>query len=158
MADSDSDEDALFEKWNRQKYVNFSAAVAATTYHEDLDDAGQQTVNTSEDVRDVLFILVATSEILKRCTNFTVDEFYELGHHLSPVLYMTARSAGNLCKGAGRPPKLSAQQHILNTLMYLKHVNTVHYEDFQWNLSKGSVSDDVIFDFSVINTVLAHEI
>jgi hypothetical protein len=113
-------------------YVNFSAAFAATTSHEDLNDYGQQPVSTSEDVRNVLSMLVSTSEILKRRINVTV-EFYQLGHHLSPVLYLTARSAGNLRKGAGRPPKLSVQQHILNTLMYLKHVNTVHYEAFQWN-------------------------
>jgi hypothetical protein len=105
----------------------------------------QQSVNGSEGVRDVLARLVATPDIFKRLTNFSVDEFNELCNKLVPVLEMTARSTGDLIKGAGRPPKLSAQQHILNTLMYLKHDNTVHFEAFQWNWSKSSLSDDVLF-------------
>jgi hypothetical protein len=158
MAYSDSDEDELFEMWKRQTLFLFSAAIAAVASHEDLEVAGQQSVKNSEGVRDVLSKLVATPVIFERLTSFTVDEFYELCHNLSPVLDLTARSTGNISKGAGRPPKLSAKQRILNTLMYLKHVNTVHYEDFQWNWSKSSVRDAVLFVCSVINTVLAHEI
>jgi hypothetical protein len=106
----------------------------------------------------VLSKLVATPVIFKRLKNFTVDELYELCHHLSPVLDLTARSTGNVSEGAGRQPKIYKQQRILNTLMYLKHVNTVYYEAFQWNWSKTSVKDDVLFVCSVMNTVLAHEI
>jgi hypothetical protein len=53
---------------------------------------------------------------------------------------------------------MSPQQRVLNALMYLKHENTVHYEAFQWNWAKSSVSDDAFFVCSVINSVLANEI
>jgi hypothetical protein len=86
------------------------------------------------------------------------DEQDELCNKLGPVLDMTARSTGDIIKRAGRPAKLSAQQRILNALMYLKHDNTVSFEAFQWDWSKSSVSDDVLFVCPVINTVLAHEI
>lgn len=158
MADSDSDDDVLFAIWNKQTHFLISAAAAATSSHDDMEATVQQSVNGSEGVRDVLARLVATPVIFKRLTNFSVDEFNELCNKLVPVLDMTARSTGDLIKGAGRPPKLSAQQRILNTLMYLKHDNTVHFEAFQWNWSKSSLSDDVLFVCSVINTVLAHEI
>jgi hypothetical protein len=53
---------------------------------------------------------------------------------------------------------MSTQQRVLNVLMYLKHDNTVHYEAFQWNWAKSSVSYDALFVCSVINVVLANEI
>jgi DDE superfamily endonuclease len=53
---------------------------------------------------------------------------------------------------------MSSQQRTLNALMYLKHDNTVHYEAFQWNWAKSSISDDALFIYSVINVVLANDI
>jgi hypothetical protein len=42
--------------------------------------------------------------------------------------------------------------------VYLKHDNTVHYDSFQWNRAKSSVSINALFVCSVINIVMAHEI
>jgi hypothetical protein len=98
MIDSDSDDDVLFEIWNKQTQLFISAAVAATSSHELVDAAGQQSVNGSERVRDVLARLVATPVIFRRLTNFSVDEFYELCNKLGPVLDMTARFTGDIIK------------------------------------------------------------
>jgi DDE superfamily endonuclease len=70
----------------------------------------------------------------------------------------TARSTGKFRVCCGRPSKMSSQQRVLNALMYLKHDNTVHFEAFQWNWAKSSVSDDASFVCSVINAVLGNEI
>ena len=87
-------------------------------------------VNTSEVVRDVLSKFVSAPVIFKRLTKFTVDEFYELCHHLSHVLHLKARSTGDLSSGAGCQNYIR-KQRILNTLVYLEHVNTVLNETFQ---------------------------
>jgi hypothetical protein len=150
MADSDSDDDVLFEILNRQAQFIISAAVPLTSSHEELEDSVHQSVNASEGVRDLLARLAAPPAIFKRLSNVTVEEFNEFCNQLGPVLYMTARSTGDLSKGAGRPPKLPAQQRILNTLLYLKHDNTVHYDAFQWNWSKSSLSDDILLVFPAL--------
>jgi hypothetical protein len=41
MIDSDSENDVLFEIWNKQTQLFIAAAVAATSRHEDRDAAGQ---------------------------------------------------------------------------------------------------------------------
>jgi DDE superfamily endonuclease len=151
MTDSESDEMDEFQSWNRTANQLISVGTVAATYSSfaDKQRGSQQSVNPEVGVRDILGNMASTPAIFRTLTNFTVSEFTELWMLVCATLDITARSTGEVNRGAGRKSKLISQQRLLNTLVYLKHDNTVNYESFNWNWARSSVSDDVLFVCSV---------
>jgi hypothetical protein len=160
MTDSESDEMDEFQSWNRTAHLLISVGTVAATYSSFADEqrGSQQSVNPEVGVRDIFGNMASTPAIFRTLTNFTVSEFTELCMLVCPTLDIKARSTGEVNRGAGRKSKLTSQQRLLNTLLYLKHDNTVNYESFNWNWARSYVSDDVLFVCSVINIVMASEI
>jgi hypothetical protein len=158
MNGSDEDEDHLL-MWNQHTQVMLAAAAVMTSDGETVNAEGQwQSVNPGIGVRDVLCSMSVTPVIFKRLTNFSLDEFNDLCAQVCPTLDVTARSTGELIRGAGRRPKLSSRQRVLNAILYLKHCNTIYHESFTWNWAKSSVCDDIIFVCTAINRVMVDEI
>jgi hypothetical protein len=159
MQDGDSsDDEILLDIWHMQNQVLIASNTAVAGGLSASDEKGNESVNPREGLRDVLTTPSSSPSIFRRSTNFEVEEFYILCHLVCPVMECTARSTGSFRVCNGRPSKMSTQQRVLIALMYLKHDNTVHYEAFQWNWAKRSVSDEALFVCSVINVVLANEI
>jgi hypothetical protein len=133
--------------------IILAAAASASDSFNALREVQNQSVDPRAEIRDLLPTSLTSPIVLKRLTNFTVAEFEELCNEVYPVLEATARSTGENKQLSGRSSKLSYQQLLLSTLMYFEHDNTVHYDVFQWNWAKSSVSDVVLFVCSVINIV-----
>ncbi|KAL2612208.1 hypothetical protein R1flu_023900 [Riccia fluitans] len=159
--DYEEEDDFILEffQLQQQMLVMIATTIVENHFFGELHKEDQKFVDFTLRVRPVLQRAMGTASLFKVLTNFKITEFEELCSRICPILNSTAKTTGEFVKtGAGRPPKLTAQERVLSCMMYLKHDNSVVYEAFQWNWSKSSMSDDALYVCSVINEYLADEI
>ena len=159
FSSSSTDDDIQDVEDEFQMLFQFSSAASSSTQVFLTQEFGEHgLVNHGEGVRDALAALQATPNLFRVITNFTLTEFEELCGALIPVIVSNTRSTGSMRLQSGRPYKLSPEQQILNSLLYLKHDNIAALDSFTWNWAKSSILDDTIYISSCINEVLCHEL
>ncbi|KAL2611298.1 hypothetical protein R1flu_022990 [Riccia fluitans] len=136
--ESDSEEELFAVAINNERTLIAASvlSVAADDLSSQFHEEDKRYVDHLNEVRNVLNQISTGSSLFRNITNFKPVEFEELCGKVFPELIRLARTMGDYARGsAGRPYKLTAEQRVLSTIMYLKHDNTVVYDAMQLKLT-----------------------
>ena len=161
MDSSTSDLSSSLESDEEQAMLVIQLAMQSTMellHTNELEEAGQESVNPNEGIRDVLGSMMSTPALFKVLTNFSISEFAELCQFVCPIIVDHVRSTGVVCILSRRLSKRSPEQRLLCFLLYMKHDPITALPSFLWNWSKSSVISDQVFIASCVSWALRDEI
>ena len=85
------------------------------------------------------------ASLLRNFCGFYPEEWEEFRDAVCPVVEANARGTRLAKKKSGRPTKLSSEERLSSTVLFLKNSQGCRAEASCWNASKTTLNDDVTF-------------